>query len=136
VPCTSLLASLGSRRKLLSCSLCAELDVFRPLGDNRITDWTCQLLSALDYLHRGQDDRPIIVHRDIKPDNILLDRAHKTLKIGDFGVGKMLVDHHAPDKKELSKESGGILERCFTMRTGTCRYMAPEVSTLLCSFCL
>jgi serine/threonine protein kinase len=42
----------------------------------------CQLLTALAFLHANG-----VAHRDIKPDNILLD-ADKNVKLGDFGFSR------------------------------------------------
>ncbi|CBZ33912.1 hypothetical protein, conserved [Leishmania donovani] len=50
-----------------------------------ITDIAKQCLDALAYLHAL-----CIVHRDIKPSNIYLSKRDGTVKIGDFGVSKLL----------------------------------------------
>uniref|UniRef100_A0A670Z453 Protein kinase domain-containing protein n=1 Tax=Pseudonaja textilis TaxID=8673 RepID=A0A670Z453_PSETE len=44
-----------------------------------------QILLALHHVHAKQ-----ILHRDLKTQNILLDKHHTTLKIGDFGISKIL----------------------------------------------
>ncbi|CAJ1977181.1 unnamed protein product [Sphenostylis stenocarpa] len=63
------------------------------------------LSRGLSYLHSKK-----IVHRDVKPDNMLLD-ANQNLKIADFGVARV----DSTDESEMTSE------------TGTYGYMAPEV---------
>lgn len=78
-----------------------------PLPEHLVQDIMTQLMSGLYYLEeRG------LVHRDIKPQNILLtDRsAYPTIKLADFGFAKQL---------EVSR-----LEDTWC---GTPLYMAPEV---------
>ena len=64
-----------------------------------------QIMKGVAYLHRN-----LIVHRDIKLENILLD-GHGRVKIGDFGVSKKM-DH----RNEI------LFEQC-----GTPTYIAPEI---------
>lgn len=45
----------------------------------------CQLLLGMQHIHESN-----ILHRDIKSNNILLDRSQRIVKIGDFGISKIL----------------------------------------------
>ena len=49
--------------------------------------YTWQLFSGLHYLSTME-----IVHRDIKPVNILVDHPVGLLKIGDFGSAKVITE--------------------------------------------
>lgn len=57
-----------------------------PLSETTARKYFGQVLSGIDYLHEHG-----IVHRDIKPDNILLTNNGETCKIVDFGVSKMFM---------------------------------------------
>lgn len=70
-----------------------------------------RVLRVLDVAHAHQ-----IIHRDIKPDNILLTcvSGEEAVKVLDFGVAKLL---------DLVGESGSVTKG---MRVGTPKYMSPE----------
>ncbi len=68
-----------------------------------------QLCDALEYAHEEG-----IVHRDVKPENILLDRKGR-VKIADFGLAKLLGRPRAEFTLTGSQQVMGTLD-----------YMAPE----------
>mmetsp|Transcript_13578 Transcript_13578/g.33299 ORF Transcript_13578/g.33299 Transcript_13578/m.33299 type:complete len:437 (+) Transcript_13578:106-1416(+) len=76
-----------------------------------VAGWSRGLLAGVAHLHSRE---PMILHRDLKPDNLILTSDLEMLKILDFGVGKKM------------KKSGSF-QRIMTACTGTRRYMAPEV---------
>lgn len=53
-----------------------------------------QLMHALKHIHSNN-----LVHRDIKPDNIFVNKHTKKLLIGDFGLAKDLNNVHAKKSK-------------------------------------
>ncbi|CAK9181713.1 unnamed protein product [Ilex paraguariensis] len=77
----------------------------RKLSFKVVIQLALDLARGLSYLHSQK-----IVHRDIKTENILLDKK-LTVKISDFGVAR--VEPLNPDE--------------MTGQTGTLGYMAPEV---------
>jgi serine/threonine protein kinase len=55
------------------------------LDDDIIFEYVKQILDALSFIHSKR-----LVHRDIKPDNILLSKDCSKLKVSDFGISKDL----------------------------------------------
>lgn len=88
---------------------CQDGDLNRYLGcqlqEEKVKSYFKQIIEGMEYLYNHN-----IIHRDIKPKNILLTDNKKTIKICDFG---------------LSKITNG-LKRVNTI-CGSPLYMAPEI---------
>ncbi|HWH96307.1 MAG TPA: protein kinase, partial [Baekduia sp.] len=70
-------------------------------------DWIAQACRGLQYAHRNG-----LVHRDVKPGNLLLSEGDGTVKLADFGIAKA-----ANDESSIT-QVGSVL--------GTAAYLAPE----------
>ena len=88
-------------------SLAARLKRQGPLESEEARALLVAICNALDYAHRQG-----IVHRDIKPDNILIDADSGAPLLTDFGIAKPTVD-------EAQLTTTGQL-------IGTPHYMSPE----------
>jgi serine/threonine protein kinase len=90
----------------------------RPYTVEAISDWTAQLCDALRYAH--EDAR--MVHRDIKPKNLMLEKRDggEKVYITDFGISQRLRQHTMMLSRDQSKagESKGNM--------GTLPYMPWE----------
>ena len=73
----------------------------------KIRRWFTQVAAALDHAHSKG-----IVHRDVKPDNIIISTDHENATLVDFGIALT-----ADDAKSLTPEGYVI---------GTPAYMSPE----------
>jgi len=60
-------------------SLQKVLSILGPLGEDGGRFFMGQMCEALGYMHEMG-----VAHRDLKPDNVLLDN-HCNIKLGDFG---------------------------------------------------
>jgi len=72
---------------------------------DRVIRYVIQTADALDYAHREG-----IVHRDVKPANLMIDKKKDSVKITDFGIAR-ITSH--------SRTKTGML-------LGTPSYMSPE----------
>jgi serine/threonine protein kinase len=94
-------------------SLCRK----RPVGLDDAMFCFQQVAEALAFAHSKR-----IIHRDIKPNNILLSADHSVLKIADFGVAKMAHDEtseitrvgtnvYAPPEHHPDIRDGDLIEK-------------------------
>ena len=91
-------------------SLAARLRRQGPFESEAARTFLASVCDALDYAHRQG-----IVHRDIKPDNILIDADSDAPLLTDFGIAKAtFADAHLTTAGQL---------------VGTPHYMSPEQAT-------
>ncbi|KIK71379.1 hypothetical protein GYMLUDRAFT_211576 [Collybiopsis luxurians FD-317 M1] len=105
-------------------SLAASLAHGRIEDERIIQVYTMQMLEGLAYLHSKG-----IVHRDIKPDNILLDHLG-VIKFVDFGAAKILAKNQrsmAARSRRAPDPDGGGAGGMNNSLTGTPMYMSPEI---------
>ena len=81
------------------------------ISEKLVWDLLVQALSGLLYLHEQRK----IIHRDIKPDNLLLD-SEGHLKISDFGVSA------------IKSEDVDELVKCHGTVAGPIQFMSPEMA--------
>jgi predicted Ser/Thr protein kinase len=83
-----------------------------PLGVREAVDYIVQAARGLQYAHEQG-----IIHRDIKPGNLLLDKRGN-VKILDMGLARVTGAEAALGGSDQLTTSGQVL--------GTCDYMSPE----------
>lgn len=106
-----LLDSFETEREVVVVTEYAEGELFQILEDdgslpeNQVCEIACQLVSALYYLHSHR-----ILHRDMKPQNILLGKGG-VIKLCDFGFARAM----------------SVSTLVLTSIKGTPLYMSPEL---------
>ncbi len=93
-------------------SLTQELSPGKPWPENQVIELLREVLEILQFIHQRE-----VIHRDIKPDNIIRRNIDKKLVLIDFGCLKQVGD------TQLKTQGGKVLS---TMAVGTQGYMAPE----------
>ena len=92
----------------------------QPMSLHDVVDIAMQIAAALNAAHEAH-----VVHRDIKPDNIMVRRRDQIVKILDFGLAK-------PVKKNVEGQTGNPESGTSALHTepgtvmGTLNYMSPE----------
>ena len=112
------------------------LDRLRVLGDGRYLQkpkalrWATELCRGMAYLHSR---RPPVLHRDLKPGNLLLD-SNDSIKITDFGlatirVASTEVEEPGPDSPEDLTGTTGRLGSWRRRSPRRSRAGGPSTST-------
>ncbi|KAJ4972619.1 hypothetical protein NE237_005793 [Protea cynaroides] len=83
------------------------------LSPSTAVNFALDIARGMAYLHNEPN---VIIHRDLKPRNVLLvNSSADHLKVGDFGLSKLIKVQNCHDVYKMTGE------------TGSYRYMAPEV---------
>jgi serine/threonine protein kinase len=91
--------------ELLDGATLRELLDEEPLPEARVARVAAETAAALDYIHRRD-----IVHRDVKPSNLMLDE-YGAIRLADFGIARLL---------------GATRITTTHQAIGTMAYIAPE----------
>ena len=83
-----------------------------------ILDISIQVLAALDAAHEAH-----IVHRDMKPENVMIRHRDRVVKVLDFGLAK--VAEKSSNKGEASEAATAFKTAPGTI-VGTINYLSPE----------
>lgn len=92
------------------------------IGHSQMLSMTRDAARGMHYLHKGN-----MIHRDLKSQNILLDRPVEhgcpVLKIADFGLSRDFQNGSTRQSRGLEDSVAAVM----TSETGTYRYMSPNV---------
>lgn len=83
-----------------------ETPLQRALDPATVKTYMYQMLSGIAYCHSNR-----VLHRDLKPQNLLIDPKRRALKLADFGLARAF----------------GIPVRTYTHEVITLWYRAPEI---------
>jgi len=94
---------------------CLAKGDFVPLDQDIVIKFLEQILNALKYLHNKR-----VVHRNIKPDNILLDE-NNNIKISGFGISAIFREENNIE----NEEDDDLLSHCT--QVGRRDFVSPEI---------
>ena len=90
------------------------------LTEDEARFYTAELILAVDSIHKLD-----CIHRDIKPDNILIGKDGH-IKLSDFGLARVS-DKLFENKKDENFEKKKLTHQKYYSCVGTAYYVAPEV---------
>jgi len=108
--------------------------VYEPLS--LVLAWSTDLMRGLAYLH---EKNPPLIHRDLKPGNLMLSGDRKSVKIADFGLAKSVEalakqkqrqEGDAASEADTEEHPSPLVENNAAKKSpivGTPRYIPPEV---------
>lgn len=91
------------------------------LGKDMVKKFMAQLVEGVRYCHSHR-----ILHRDLKPQNLLIDRDGN-LKLADFGLARAFGVPLRTYTHEVSREIAIEMNSTLTMQVVTLWYRAPEI---------
>lgn len=106
---------------LLCCSLESQIGA-GSLSPERRARFLWQLLCAVDFLHASS-----IMHRDIKPGNVVLCANLQRAVLIDFSFARRLTEAITPSGQSKRQRSAGDVGQGHTEQLGTPTYTAPEI---------
>ncbi len=122
----------------------------RPLPQPQVLHIVRQVLEGMAYAHAGDTTRPPLVHRDLSPRNVLVERSGQ-VRIVDFGIAMFAragrgarmgsAGYAAPEQQRAAAPDpradvfsiGALLYELWTLRPAFSRagvYAAPDLSPL------
>jgi serine/threonine protein kinase len=92
-----------------------------PLSEDEVRRYMRQVLSGLRYIHRHG-----ILHRDLKPDNILLGNGDQVL-LADFGVSEIIMGLGVGSDETIFDSSMELQVGVTNATKGTPAFFPPEI---------
>ncbi|MDQ7826128.1 MAG: tetratricopeptide repeat protein [Candidatus Eremiobacteraeota bacterium] len=68
------------------------------LSEKVVLEWTGQILDIFEYLH---SQKPPIIYRDLKPQNMILEASTGKVKLIDFGIARIYKDKKSEDTEKM-----------------------------------